>query len=124
MMDKDLIKELKEKLEKEKTALEEELKKFASKDEKPKGDWDTKFPNWDSNAAGGSAMETEADEVEEYERRLPVEHSLELKLTDISSALEKIGKGKYGVCEKCGKEMGEARLKTIPEARFCQSCII
>lgn len=121
-MDRNLINELKEKLEKEKATLEEELKKFANKDEKPKGDWDTKFPNWDSNAAGGSAMETEADEVEEYEARLPVEHSLELKLTDINSALEKIGKKKYGICEKCGKEIEEARLKTIPEAKFCQTC--
>ena len=122
MMDKNTIKELKEKLEKEKTAIEQELQKFAEKDDKPRGDWDTKFPNWDSNAAGGAAMETEADEVEEYERRLPIEHGLELKLTDINSALEKIGKDKYGICEKCGKELEEERLKAIPEASFCQTC--
>ena len=121
-MEKNLLKELKEKLEKEKTSIEQELQKFAEKDDKPKGDWDTKFPNWDSNAAGGSAMETEADEVEEYERRLPIEHGLELKLKDINSSLEKMGKNKYGICEKCGKELGEARLKAIPEARFCQFC--
>src|SRR3989344_1103574 len=120
-MDKNTIKELKEKLEKEKTDLEQELQKFAVKDDKPKGDWDTKFPNWDSNAAGGSALETEADEVEEYERRLPIEHGLELKLKDINSALEKIEKGNYGICEKCGKEIEEERLKTIPEAKFCQT---
>lgn len=120
-MNQDTIKELKEKLTKEKAGIEEELKKFASKDEKPKGDWDTKFPNFDSNAAGGSALETEADEVEEYERRLPIEHSLELKLTDINSALGKIEKGNYGICEKCGKEIEEERLKTIPEAKFCQT---
>jgi len=121
-MNQNLLKELKEKLEKEKASIEEELKKFASKDDKPKGDWDTKFPNWDSNAAGGSALETEADEVEEYERRLPIEHSLELKLKDINSALEKIKKSKYGICEKCGNKIEEERLKTIPEAKFCQTC--
>ncbi len=120
-MNQNLISELKEKVEKEKTSIEQELQKFASEDNNPKGDWDTKFPNLDSNAAGGSAMETEADEVEEYERRLPIEHSLELKLTDINSALEKIEKGNYGICEKCGKEIEEERLKTIPEARFCQA---
>lgn len=119
-MDKNLFKELKEKLEKEKLAIEQELQKFADKDDNPKGDWDTKFPHLENNASGGSAMETEADEVEEYERRLPIEHSLELKLTNINSALEKIGKNKYGLCEKCGKKIGEARLETIPEARFCQ----
>ena len=120
-MDKNLINELKEKLEKEKTGIEQELQKFASKDDQPKGDWDTKFPHLENNSAGGSAMETEADEVEEYERRLPIEHGLELKLKDINSALGKIGKGTYGICEKCGNEIEEERLKTIPEAKFCQA---
>jgi len=120
-MDKKLLKELKEKLEKEKSQIEEELKKFAKKDEKLKGDWDTRYPKWDGEA-GSSSLETMADELEEYESLLPVEHVLELKLRDIDSALEKIKKGKYGICEKCGKEIDIERLKTIPEARFCLKC--
>ena len=88
-MDKKLLKELKEKLEKEKSQIEEELKKFAQKDEKLKGDWDTRYPKWDGEA-GSSSSETMADELEEYESLLPVEHVLELKLRDIDSALEKI----------------------------------
>ena len=120
-MNKKLLKELKEKLEKEKSLIEKELKGFAKKDEKLKGDWDTKFPKWDGEA-GSSSSETMADEVEEYESLLPVEHILELKLRDINLALEKIGKGKYGICEKCGKEIEAERLKTIPEARLCLRC--
>jgi len=120
-MDKKLLKELKEKLEKEKSQIEEELKKFAQKDEKLKGDWDTRYPKWDGEA-GSSSSETMADELEEYESLLPVEHVLELKLRDIDSALEKIKKGKYGICEKCGKEIEIERLKAIPEARFCLKC--
>jgi len=120
-MDKKLLKELKEKLEKEKSQSEEELKKFAKKDEKLKGDWDTRYPKWDGEA-GSSSLETMADELEEYESLLPVEHVLELKLRDIDSALEKIKKEKYGICEKCGKEIDIERLKTIPEARFCLKC--
>jgi len=120
-MDKKLLKELKEKLEKEKSQIEEELKKFAKKDEKLKGDWDTRYPKWDGEA-GSSSLETMADELEEYESLLPVEHVLELKLRDIDSALEKIKKEKYGICEKCGKEIDIERLKTIPEARFCLKC--
>ena len=95
-MDKKLLKELKEKLEKEKSQIEEELKKFAKKDEKLKGDWDTRYPKWDGEA-GSSSLETMADELEEYESLLPVEHVLELKLRDIDSALEKIKKEKYGI---------------------------
>ena len=120
-MDKKLLKELKEKLEKEKSQIEEELKKFAKKDEKLKGDWDTRYPKWDGEA-GSSSLETMADELEEYESLLPVEHVLELKLRDIDSALEKIKKGKYGICEKCGKEIEIERLKAIPEAKFCLKC--
>ena len=120
-MDKKLLKELKEKLEKEKSQIEEELKKFAKKDEKLKGDWDTRYPKWDGEA-GSSSLETMADELEEYESLLPIEQTLELKLRDINLALEKIKKGKYGICEKCGKEIDIERLKTIPEARFCLKC--
>jgi len=36
--------------------------------------------------------------------------------------LEKIKKGKYGICEKCGKKIPEERLKAFPEARFCMKC--
>lgn len=120
-VNKKLIQELKEKLEKEKMAVEEELKKFAKKDEKLPGDWDTLFPKWNGEA-GSAGLEKAADEVEEYEARLPVEFSLETRLRDIELALEKIKKGKYGTCEKCGKEIAEKRLKIFPEARFCLRC--
>lgn len=120
-MTKKLLQELKEKLEKEKTALEEQLKTFAKKDPHLKGDWDTNFPKFDGEF-GGSALEIAADEVEEYEARLPVEHSLELRLRDIDSALGKTKEGKYGKCESCGKKIDEKRLKIYPEARFCMKC--
>ena len=120
-MNKKLLKELKEKLEKEKSQIEEELKKFAKRDEKLKGDWNTRFPKWDGEA-GSSSLETMADEVEEYETLLPIEQILELKLRNINLALEKIEREKYGICEKCGKEIEEKRLKISPEARFCLKC--
>jgi len=126
-VNKKLVRELKEKLEKEKSQIEEELKKFAKKDEKLKGDWDTIFPRWDGTASGGGRLETAADEVDEYSTLLPIEHNLELKLRDINLALEKIehprrGYPKYGICEKCGKEIEIGRLKTIPETRSCLKC--
>jgi len=121
-MNKKLLEELRQKLEKEKITIEEDLKKFAKKDEKLKGDWDTRFPKGDGSEVGSAALEKAADEVEEYEVRLPVEYSLETRLRDINLALDKIKKGKYGICEKCGKEIGEKRLKISPEARFCLKC--
>ena len=72
-------------------------------------------------------MEQAADEVEEYDARLPVEFALELRLRDINLALEKIkkaakGRRSYGKCEKCGKKIKEKRLKIYPEARLCMKC--
>lgn len=116
-MDEKLLQELKEKLKKEREILEKELASFARKDEKLKGDWDTIFPEFN-----GGRLEEAADEVEEYESRLPIEHALELKLRDVNLALEKMEKRIYGKCEKCGKEISEERLKLLPEARFCLDC--
>lgn len=113
-MEKKLVEELKERLEKEKKSLEKELEGFAKKDDSPKGDWETKYPNRENGT-----MEEEADEVQEYGNMLPVEHSMELKLRDVNAALEKIKNGNYGVCEKCGKEIEIERLKAVPEAKFC-----
>jgi DnaK suppressor protein len=120
-MDKKLLQELKEKLEKEKATIEKELEKFAKKDEKLKGDWDTRFPQWNGKG-GSSAMEEEADEVEEYSTLLPIEHSLEKKIHDINSALENIKRGRYGICRKCRKPIEIERLKIYPEAKTCVRC--
>jgi len=120
-MDKNLTEELKKALEKEKSEIEEQLKKFATKDEKLPGDWDTRFPNFNAGQ-GSSGMETAADEVEEYSTLLPIEHNLEIRLENINLALEKIKEEKYGICEKCQKEIPIERLKISPEARFCLKC--
>lgn len=120
-MNKQLLQELKDKLEKEKNALEEQLKTFADRDPNIKGDWDSKFPKFNGEF-GGAALESAADEVEEYGSRLSVEHSLELRLRDIDAALGKIVKGNYGKCEDCNKEIDEKRLMANPAARLCMSC--
>jgi len=120
-MNNKLIKELKEKLEKEGTEIEKQLKSFAQKDKKLKGDWDTRFPQWDGDS-GSSALERAADQVEEYGNLLSLEYKLETRLKEINLALEKIQKGSYGKCEKCGKEIDQERLKVYPAARFCLNC--
>lgn len=118
-MNQKLINELKEKLEKERVQTEEVLKRIAKKDEKLPGDWDTRFPVFNGGESGGGLLEKEADEVEEYSTILPLEHTLELRLKNVNLALEKIKAGKYGICEKCEKEIDEKRLRIVPEARFC-----
>jgi len=116
-----IIKELKEKLEKQKMSIEADLGKFAKKDENLKDDWDTKYPHF-NGGTGSQALEDAADQVEEYVTLLPLEYNLELRLRDTNLALEKIKKGKYGKCEKCGKKIDLERLKIYPEARKCSKC--
>jgi len=112
-MNQGIIDELKLALEKEKRELTEELQSFATKDKKLDGDWDAKYEDlgndWDANA----------QEVTEYATRVPIEHELELRLVDVEKSLEKISKGSYGICEKCGEPIDEERLKANPAARNC-----
>lgn len=115
------IQEFKEKLEKAKSAVEEQLKTIATKDPHIKDDWDSKYPRMDGEF-GGAALEVGADEVEAYGNRLPVEYALELKLRDINIALDKIAKNDYGKCENCKKDINEKRLEVYSEARLCMDC--
>lgn len=116
-MEKELIATLKDNLESEKAKIIKELESFATKDDSIKDNWDVKPLN-----AQDTDMEEKADEVEEYDNLLSVEHSLELKLKDVNAALEKIANGVYGTCEKCSKEIAKARLEVAPEARLCMEC--
>ena len=116
-MNSKLIEELKGKLEEEKKSIQKELESFASEDPNLKHNWDTKYPNREDGD-----KDDEADEVQEYDNMLSLEHSLELKLKDVKSALEKIENGTYGICENCGKKITEERLLACPEAKTCLKC--
>ena len=116
-----LLQKLKLKLEEEKTSTEKELKRFAKKDKKLKGDWDTRFPLFNGEV-GGAALEKATDEIEEYSILLPIEYTLEIKLRNTNLALKKMKKGKYGICERCGKSIRISRLTVYPEARACLKC--
>jgi RNA polymerase-binding transcription factor DksA len=119
-MKEELIKKFKKRLEKERGEIETQLKKFAKRGKIP-DDWETKFPHYNGESGSG-ALERAADEVEEYENLRSIEQVLEVKLKNINLALEKIKKGKYGICEKCQREIEIERLEAIPEARFCSKC--
>lgn len=109
-LDDKLLAELKHKLLDEKARLERELERFA----KPTGaedDYKTSFENI------GTDPDDNATEVEGYVDNLALENNLENQLRDVDRALEKIGKGTYGICEKTGKEISVERLKIYPAAR-------
>jgi len=116
-MDKKIIDTLKEKLEIQRDSLKKELESFASQDPDLKHNWDAKFPSRED-----ADKDESADDAQEYDNALSLEHSLESKLKDVNMALEKITDGKYGICENCGKEITEERLLACPEAKTCLNC--
>ena len=106
-MTQDKLKEYKNKLEKERMLILEEIKKS----EKP-----TDF------GSDIDHLDEEADEAEELGNQLAIAQDLKIRLDDIEAALEKIRTGKYGICEKCGKEIEEEVLDVDPESRLSKGC--
>ncbi len=44
------------------------------------------------------------------------------EIEQIDNALKKIKKGKYGICENCGKSINKQRLTAIPFVNLCIKC--
>lgn len=44
------------------------------------------------------------------------------EIEQIDNALKKIKKGKYGICENCGKSINKQRLMAIPFVNLCIKC--
>lgn len=40
----------------------------------------------------------------------------------IKAALVRVGSGDYGICLRCGGEIGDARLDLLPFTPFCKEC--
>jgi DnaK suppressor protein len=43
-------------------------------------------------------------------------------LNEVESALIRMKKGEYGICDHCGTEIPKARLEALPWARLCIHC--
>ena len=106
-MNQDQLNNHKEKLERERMALLEEIKRA----EKPAdfGDDVDEF-------------EEATDRTEDYANQLAVASDLKKRLDEIDIALSKIKNGTYGNCQKCGGPIGEEVLSLSPEAPFCKKC--
>lgn len=109
------LKEIEEKLRKQKEDLEKQLEKL--------GDWrkgrngfQVDFPKY------GEKEDENADEVSAFSDRLSLGTRLEKNLEEVNTALEKINQGRYGICEKCNRPVDEKRLKAFPTAKECLAC--
>lgn len=103
-------------LEEKRKKTEEQLKAIAKKNARSGNGYTTIFPDF------GRSEDENADEVANFVDLVSLKNNLEQQLEEINIALEKIKKGTYGICEKCGKKISLARLKAVPTSRFCLKC--
>jgi len=74
-------------------------------------------------------LETESDEndlgdkQEDYNLEDATVETLEARLIDVKSALEKLDGGKFGICEICNAQIEEDRLVANPAAKTCKDCM-
>jgi DnaK suppressor protein len=47
---------------------------------------------------------------------------VEETLAEVAGALGRLDDGSYGICEACGRPVGEGRLEKDPLARRCETC--
>ncbi len=74
------------------------------------------------HASDNAAIDTDVREQVGHDTIEAQVKDLERRLLDIETAIRRIGKGAYGKCEKCGAVIPFARLRLVPEARFCVEC--
>ncbi|OGK09798.1 hypothetical protein A2767_03435 [Candidatus Roizmanbacteria bacterium RIFCSPHIGHO2_01_FULL_35_10] len=74
------------------------------------------------HATDNAAVDTDVREQVGHDTIEAEIKALQRKLSDINLALQKMKKGKYGMCERCGLAIPVARLKLLPEARYDVDC--
>lgn len=111
------LKELRADLLEEKEMIEKELSEIGSKNPRAEGNFDISFPQY------GTSKDENAQEVTEFEKRKALEFNLEKKLGEINETLKKIEGGSYGTCQTCSAKIEMPRLKAMPTAALCSSCV-
>lgn len=46
----------------------------------------------------------------------------EKTLEETVAALARVDTGAFGICERCGREIAQARLQALPYTRYCVQC--
>ena len=113
MLDK---KKIKDKLEKERDTLLEELRDMGKLNPET-GEWEATpaeadFPESDQNDM--------ADRFEDFEARSSMVKTLEPRLANILKALKGLNRESFGKCEICKKNIENDRMDANPAARTCK----
>ncbi|MCH8821370.1 TraR/DksA C4-type zinc finger protein [Patescibacteria group bacterium] len=102
---------VKEKLEKEKENLIQELDYYKREDPYLAPDRNT-----------SNTLDDDITEIEGHDRITATRINLKERLADVRKALDSIEDGSYGVCKNCGKKIPEERLAAMATALYCIEC--
>ncbi len=114
-MDSKTLTTITQKLNEEKTRLEDELKELGRRGSAT-GAQESDFPSF------GDKEDENAAEVALYGDNLSLEQDLDRELRDVKNALARIDDGTYGTCKYCKKEIPLPRLLARPESSSCVHC--
>lgn len=113
-MNKNDILHFKEKLEKERILLEEELGTISRVNPNNPRDWEATTTDIQVDSADENEV---ADKMEELEENKAILSRLEPQLNEVKAALKRIEEGTYGICEVSGDAIEKERLEANPSAR-------
>jgi RNA polymerase-binding protein DksA len=114
-VDEKLLESFRKKLLKEKKRLEKELEYVESTMESSQNEWGGENSFEDHLADLGSATFLRESE-------LSLERNIKDLLARVKAALDRIEKGTYGLCVRCGKPIDIKRLKILPYADLDIEC--
>jgi DnaK suppressor protein len=106
-------------LTEQKKVIEEEQKKLLLQIETLKKEDPFADPD---HASDNAAVDTDVREQVGHDTVEAEIKDATKRLGELKAAYEFLKKGKYGVCERCNKDIPQTRLKLVPEARYCIEC--
>lgn len=110
----------KEKLEREKASLEEQLATVGQPSAENPGEWEAVQKNTEQEAD----MHDQADHLDEYQENRAILDVLNAQYREVLAALARIEGGTFGVCAVCGAPIEKDRLEADPSAKTCKTHMV
>jgi DnaK suppressor protein len=76
----------------------------------------------DASVSFGKRVGDGTTEAVDRLNRVGTARELSAMLEDVDRALRKIEEGTYGICDRCGRLIPEARLEARPWSNLCVDC--
>jgi DnaK suppressor protein len=74
------------------------------------------------NIGVGNHLAEDATMAYDQAAALALSRNHQWMLAEVNDAIQRLEKGTFGNCERCGQEIDFARLKAKPYARLCIDC--